>query len=161
MRKNAPLIDNLLNFFKASEKIGHRDALIWLMCLLEQAGTTDIRVDANLLELSTIGCIGSTSLYTLTHHLREAMTKRAVRRRMHRRSRYQIFDKDTVFWPDSLHRFCDLILNPFPQLHQYFLNLVPWCNADAHSEATGLRNHIGGKPTIDNCTIENRRGGLW
>src|SRR6266566_4982849 len=145
MKKNAPLIDNLLNFFKASEKIGHRDALIWLMCLLEQARATDIRIYANPLKLSAIGCIGSTSVYTLAHNLREEMTKRTVCRRTHRRSCHHIFDKDTVFWPDSLHRFCDLILNPFPQLHQYFLNLIPWCDPDAHSETTVLRNHIGSK----------------
>src|SRR6476620_2107146 len=109
MKKNAPFIDNLLNFFKASEKIGYGDAFIWLMCLCEQAWTTDVRTDANPLELSAIGCIGSTSVYRLAHHLRKEMTKLAVYRRKHRRSHYGIFDKDPIFWSASLHRFRDAI----------------------------------------------------
>src|SRR6266550_1288315 len=69
------------------------------------------------------------------------MTKRTICGRAQRRCRYHIFDKDTIFRSYNLHRLCDVIFNPFLQLHQHFLNPIPWCNPDAHSKATGFRNH--------------------
>src|SRR5690242_12389716 len=83
-RFDTPLIDNLLNLFETSQKVGYRDTFIWLMGLFEQARATDVGTDANPLKLSAISCIGSTSFYTLAHHLREEMAKCIVYRRVHR-----------------------------------------------------------------------------